>query len=97
MKNAKTISTVTLPTPSRGNTEFIISQCSKGLYWAHELGNVTQWGEAMGTGERKAHRINPSKRFGNQYGKYWRTVGFKTMQEAEQAIKNAAAANVTHH
>jgi len=96
MKKANTIRTITLPTPNRGETYFIISQCNKGLFWAHELGKKTQWAELFGTDERKAHRLNPSKRFGNQYGTFWRAVGFKTIQEAEQAISKAAETDTIH-
>ncbi len=67
--------------------QFIISQTDKG-YFAHELGELTQWAIVTGNGERKAHRINPARRFANQYGAFWRPIPFKSLQDAANAVND---------
>ena len=64
--------------------EFIISSairpCGKIGYYAHELGEITQWGNITGSGERKAHRVNRPMRV---KGRHWIPCPFKSRDHAE--------------
>jgi len=81
------IQTIQLPTPNRGIADYIISQDAKGFF-AHELGELTQWAKVFKTGERKAHRLNPSVRRGNQYGTFFKPKAFTTFEQAKEAVIN---------
>jgi len=80
---------------NRGLTEFIISETDKGFF-AHELGDLTQWAKVFHTQERKAYRLNPRKRYGNQYGRYWRETPVKTLSNAFDLCR-ANISQVTIH
>ena len=91
----KVIQHLTLPTVNRGEKEFIISQTDKGFF-AHELGDLTQWAKVFGGGEQKAHRLNPNRRIGNQYIRSWRPRPFKTIDRAISSIHEHANTSVQY-
>ena len=95
MATKKVVHKVNVQTVNRGSCTYIISVDSRG-YWAHELGELTQWAKVMGTDEQKAHRINPSARRGNQYGTYWRLRPFKTPSEVVRAIRAYSQTHLIH-
>jgi hypothetical protein len=76
----------TLPTPNRGQREFIITKTAKG-YFAHELGELTQFAKVFGTQEQNAHRINPTVKRANQYGYYFKPRPFATFETARIAAQ----------
>jgi hypothetical protein len=82
-------------TPNRGTKTFIVSKSEKG-YFAHELGELTQWAKAFNTGELYAHRINPTVRRGNQYGIFWRTKPFTEINQAIAAIQVHAKCHIRY-
>jgi hypothetical protein len=89
------IQKIEVKTVNRGVQTFTVSQNSKGFF-AHELGELTQWAKAFNTGEQKAHRLNPTKVVGNQYGSWWKPKPFQYVNEAFQAIHNQANTNVQY-
>lgn len=91
----KVIEKIELPTINRGIKQFIISQGAKG-YFAHEVGKLLEICHVIGGNECYAHRLNPSVRRGNQYGRYWREKPFTTINQAKQAITNRAETNVQY-
>ena len=79
-----------LETANRGMKLFVISANDKSQYFAHEVGELTQWARLFNTGECNAHRINKTRRHGNAYGRRWIIKPFKTISEAVNAsIKQA--------
>lgn len=85
----KVVDQMELPTNNRGIQTFIISQNEKGFY-AHELGELTSWARAFGTGERKAHPLNPTRRY-RYRGYRFRPQPFPSAQEAKTVIQERAS------
>ncbi len=71
-----------LETVNRGKKSFLIGTAN-GKYFAHELGELTQWARVTGREEYTSHRLNPTKRYGNQYGKYFVPMGYATAGQAK--------------
>lgn len=92
----QTIFQKTLPTVNRGRKLFTVSVDAKGKYFAHEIGGKTQWAEVTGKDQFKAHRLNPTKRHGNQYGIRFRLVGMPSVIEAKKLIYERAQTNMQY-
>jgi len=92
---AQVVKQFSLETVNRGICEYTITQDKKGFY-AHELGELTQWAKVMQTGERKAHRINNNRRRGNQHRTQWVPIPYKSIEEAENAAIGYSKVNITH-
>ena len=90
-----TVKKIELDTVNRGKVTFVISQTIKGFF-AHEIGELTQWAKVFGGEERKAHRINPTRGYLNQYGRWWREVPLKTIEEAMNIITERAQTHVQY-
>lgn len=86
---SQTIIRIERDTANRGIKTFIVSQNEKG-YFAHELGDLTQWAKVTGNGELAAHRLNPTVKRGNQYGRYFKQKPFTSISEAMTAITERA-------
>jgi len=80
---------ITLDTVNRGIKTFIIGE-GKGKYYCHELGELTQWAKVTGQEQYKAHRLNPTVKYGNQYGRFWRPKGYATVEQAKDRINEIA-------
>lgn len=76
--------------------EFVISscirRCGKTGYYAHQLGEHTQWAKIFGGGERKAHRVNPSYRA----NKFWTVKPFATIEQAREAVVRYSEQDIVH-
>lgn len=92
MKTGTVIKNITL-----NNREFTLSSeirpCGKIGFYAHELGELTQWAQVFNTGERKAHRINPPVRV---KGMKYISKPFNSEGEAMEAIKEHSEKNVQY-
>jgi hypothetical protein len=92
MKTGTVIKNITL-----NNRDFILSQevrpCGRIGFYAHELGELTQWAKVFNTGERKAHRINKSMRV---KGMKYISKPFDSESEAMAAIKERSEMNVQY-
>lgn len=91
----KVIVKVSLDTVNRGKKLFLISKNDKG-YFANEVGELTEISKVTGGDQRYCHRLNPSRKHGNQYGKFWRPKPFVTITEAMNKIQNHAQTNVRY-
>mgnify|MGYP006344763869 CR=1 FL=1 len=91
----KTVKQFSLETINRGICDYTITQDKKG-YYAHELGELTQWAKVMQTGERKAYRIGINRRRGNQYGTQWVIVPYASLELAELAAIGYSQVRITH-
>jgi hypothetical protein len=67
----KVIFKTDLLTVNRGVRTFTISQSEKGFF-AHEIGELTQIAKVIGGDTRNAHRLNPTVKRANQYGKFFK-------------------------
>lgn len=89
--------TQVLKSISLNNREFVLSSevrpCGKIGFYAHELGELTQWAKVFNTGERKAHRINPSIRV---KGRKFIAKPFNSEAEAMGAIINHSNKHVQY-
>lgn len=92
----KVIFETNLKTVNRGEKKFIISIDEKGKYFAHEIGEETNWSKVFKTSQFKAHRLNPTVRRGNQYGVYLKPKGFSLVIHAKKAIHDMAQTNVQY-
>ena len=92
----KTVFEKTLPTVNRGRKLFTVSVDAKGKFFAHEIGERTQWAEVIGKDQLKAHRLNPTKKHGNQHGRRFRLVGMPTVIEAKRLIYDRAQTYVQY-
>lgn len=90
----QTVKQLSLETVNRGICDYTITQDAKG-YYAHELGELTQWAKVAGTSERKAHRINPSKRIGNQHKTQYVPIPYVSIEQAEREARFYAKQNIT--
>jgi predicted esterase YcpF (UPF0227 family) len=101
-KPLKTINTMikllelTLQTLNRGTRSFIVSHNTKG-YYAHELGEQTTWSQVTGKPELRAHRLNPTRRHGNQYGTWLKPKPFKYIIQAKAAAHKQAQTWISYH
>jgi hypothetical protein len=82
-------------TVNRGTKLFLVSTNGKG-YFAHEVGEKTQWAQVFGGEECKAHRLNPSTRYGNQYVRSWKPKPFKSIGDAMSRIAERANTHVQY-
>jgi hypothetical protein len=89
----KVIDQFTLPTANRGTKTYVISATAKGFF-AHELGELTPWAQVMATGERTAHRINPTVRRGNRWGRYFKPQPFRSFHSARIAAQLYAGQHI---
>lgn len=89
------IEEIKMNTVNRGVKRFIISQNKKG-YFAHELGGKTQWALVFNKSELKAHQLNPTRRTGNQYGRFYRPKPFTTIQDARKQIISTAFQSIQY-
>jgi hypothetical protein len=80
-------------TTNRGLTQYTISQTEKG-YFAHEIGDYLPW---PSDDVKKAFRLNPLRRYGNQYGRYWRNAPVKTIDAAFDLCRKNWQSNITHY
>ncbi len=81
-RSYEVIEKIELETVNRGKQNFLISTAN-GKYFAHELGELTQWAKVTGKEEYKSHRLNPTQKYGNQYGKYFVSKGYATAGQAK--------------
>lgn len=91
----KVVLTTDLETVNRGKQTFTISQSDKG-YFAHEIGDLTQWSKVTGGDQRNAHRLNKSVRRGNQYGKFWKVKPYSTFEQAQARINEASQEHIRY-
>lgn len=87
MPTSNVIDKFILPTPNRGDKEFIVAIDNRGGYFAYEVGDLTQWAKVFGTEERNAHQLNPTVRRGNQYGTYRKLRPFASIHTARIAAQ----------
>jgi hypothetical protein len=91
----KVIQQIPLPTVNRGIQTFIISVNKKGFF-AHELGDLTQFAEVFKKQDRIAHRLNKQVRFGNQHIKSRKPKPFGSIEEAITAIREQANTTIIY-
>jgi hypothetical protein len=91
----KVVVTLVMQTDNRGERMFLVSKNERG-YFAHEVGERTQYAKVMNLGERYAHRINPQVRYGNQYIRSWKPKPFNDVNEAIGAARVRASETVRY-
>lgn len=81
-------------TTNRGLTKYVISESDKSKgYFAYEIGDYFPY---PSNDVQKAFRLNPLRRYGNQYGKYWRNAPVKTIHEAFDLCRKNARTVILH-
>lgn len=93
MKTSKVILKIEQETINRGVREYVISRHPNG-YLVFELGKLLEICLVIGGNERYAHRLNKTRKYGNQYGKYFRPIPFASIEIAMIEIKEYANINV---
>jgi hypothetical protein len=83
-------------TVNRGKRLFTVSIDQKGKFHAHEIGGLTQWAKVTGKIQLHAHRLNPSKLHGNQYGRRRLQVGLSMVILAKKLIYDRAQTTVIY-
>jgi hypothetical protein len=92
----KVITTLSLQTVNRGVKLFTISEDEKRKYFAHEIGGLTQFAKVTGKDQLTAHRLNPTIRRGNRYGRYLKPLGMKTIIQAKRLCREQANTHVIY-
>ena len=84
-----------LSTVNRGIKPYIISSDRPGRYFAHEVGDLTPIARVIGGASRNAHRVNDTKRWGNQYNRKRITRPYSTIEAAVSACIQHARTHIT--